>query len=215
MSETPIDSLFTDDKIIRKIKARLPHLFYLAQIDSSRAGKIGMQIGSMRENVLVALLMYQFGIENVNVDIPITKTEIDVIVSGSPISIKTVSIKTRTNFGGIKAVWTVDAAKVREFIMNYRPSAHILLVQVNFGGTGIFSLIPLSVQKEILSQTGNDNYLKPPKEGTNPRGVEFTQNAMNRLISHPDTKKFEIEWIRPTVEYNIYKRWIDYWTEEN
>ncbi len=35
----------------------LPHLFFLADLDASRAGKIGMEIGSVRKRIIVALLI--------------------------------------------------------------------------------------------------------------------------------------------------------------
>ena len=37
--------IFNDEKLIDKIKSRLPHLFQLAELESSRAGKIGMEVG--------------------------------------------------------------------------------------------------------------------------------------------------------------------------
>ena len=48
-------------------------------------------------------------------------------------------------------------------------------------------------------------------EGTNLRGVEFSKAAMLSLVSHPNTVKIEIPWIKPTDKYNQYKRWLDYW----
>ena len=38
--------LFTDEIIVDKIKSRLPKLFQIAELESSRAGKIGMEVGS-------------------------------------------------------------------------------------------------------------------------------------------------------------------------
>jgi hypothetical protein len=35
--------IFEDEKLVEKIKKRLPYLFQLAGLESSRAGKIGMQ----------------------------------------------------------------------------------------------------------------------------------------------------------------------------
>ncbi len=43
--------IFEDTELIDKIKRRLPYLFQLAELESSRAGKIEMQVGSIRENV--------------------------------------------------------------------------------------------------------------------------------------------------------------------
>lgn len=87
-----------------------------------------MEIGSVRERIIIALMMYKFGEHNVKTDIPITETEVDVIVKDTPVSIKTI---TGAKIGGIKAIWTVDAKKAREFVAGYSPKYDILLVQVN------------------------------------------------------------------------------------
>jgi hypothetical protein len=60
----------------------------LAELESSRAGKIGMEVGSIREKIIIALLIYKFGAENVNTEIPIIEAEVDVEVFGKPLSIK-------------------------------------------------------------------------------------------------------------------------------
>src|SRR3989344_8327573 len=134
-----ISDLFLDKTIVNRIKSKLPKLFHIAELESSRAGKIGMEVGSVREKVIIALLIHRYGKENVNVDIPITETETDVIVKGTPYSIKTI-----TGSGGVKAVWTVDAASASNFINNYKPKCNIFLIQIDWGHVrGGFSLIPL------------------------------------------------------------------------
>ena len=45
----PLELLFEDKNIVLKIQRRLPFLFQLAEIESSRAGKTGMEAGSVRE----------------------------------------------------------------------------------------------------------------------------------------------------------------------
>lgn len=209
-ADSPVKSIFADSKIIDKIKRKLPYLFFLAELDASRACKVGMEIGSVRERIIIALLMYKFGQENVRTDIPITETEIDVIVQNHPLSIKTI---TGARIGGIKAIWTVDTQKAKEFVASYKPKYDILLVQINWGGSGIFAYIPLKVQEEIFSSFGRDRYFSLPKQGTNPRGVEFSKEAMMRLSTHSDISKIDISWIRPTEKYDQYKRWLDYWAE--
>jgi len=52
-------------------------------IDISCAGKAGMQIGSAREAIIIALLIYKFGEQNVRTDILITGPEVHVIVTQS------------------------------------------------------------------------------------------------------------------------------------
>ena len=46
-------------------------------IDISCAGKAGMQIGSAREAIIIALPIYKFGEQNV--DIPITGPEVHML----------------------------------------------------------------------------------------------------------------------------------------
>jgi len=38
-----LSELFEDEELVRRIKRRLPHLFHLAELESSRAGRIGMK----------------------------------------------------------------------------------------------------------------------------------------------------------------------------
>jgi len=53
--------IFADKNLVEKIKKRLPYLFQLAELESSRAGKTRMEVGSVRERIIVALLIYKFG----------------------------------------------------------------------------------------------------------------------------------------------------------
>lgn len=123
-----ITDLFTDQKTIAKIQVRLPELFHIAEVESSRAGKIGMEVGSARERILIALLIYKFGEANVETEIPITEPEVDVKVFGLPISIKTI---TGRKLNGVKLIWTVDAEQALKFSQEYNPRCDILLAQMN------------------------------------------------------------------------------------
>jgi hypothetical protein len=204
-----LSEFFEDKKLIEKIKKRLPYLFQLAELESSRAGKIGMQVGSLREKILIALLIYKFGERNVETEIPITEPETDVKLFGHPISIKTI-----TGMGGVKVIWTVDAQKVREFRETYTPKCDILLVLIKWGAVGNFYYIPLEVQQRIFKSIGRESYIKLPKPGTNPRGPEFSKEALLRLIDHPDTKSIEVEWHRSEIKYEPYQRWVTYWEKD-
>jgi len=203
--------IFEDKKLVEKIKRRLPELFRLAELDSSRAGKIGMEVGSVREKILVALLMYKFGEKNVAADIPITEPEVDVKLFDEPISIKTITGK---GFSGVKLIWTVDAQKAEEFRENYRPHCDMLLVQINWGNSGGFYYIPLDIQRKIFDAMGRNQYIKLPKAGTNPRGVEITREALTMLVKDGNSKCISIDWRKPTIEINPYKRWVDLWMED-
>ena len=205
-----VRDLFIDKNTISEIQSKLPKLFRIAEIESSRAGKIGMEVGSLREKVIGGLLIYKFGESNVNTEIPITESETDVIVNRENLSIKTI-----TKNGGVKAVWTVDAESSKNFIDNYAPKCNILLIQIWWGeDKNSFFFIPLEVQKEIFSALGKEKYLKMPKAGTNPRGVEFSKEVIHRMLQHPKTLKIKVNWIKQDIPYNVYKRWVDFWAEQ-
>ena len=205
-----ISDLFLDKTIVNRIKSKLPKLFHIAELESSRAGKIGMEVGSVREKVIIALLIHRYGKENVNTNIPITEAETDVVIKGIPYSIKTI-----TGNGGVKAVWTVDATSASNFIDNYKPKCSILLVQINWGYVrGGFSLIPLEVQNRVFNKIGKEKYLKLPKAGTNPRGVEFTKEAIGMMLADNQTLKIGIDWKKEILEYDTYKKWVEYWNED-
>jgi hypothetical protein len=114
MAGKPIE-IFTDRNLVEKIKKRLPYLFQLAELESSRAGKTGMEVGSVRERIIVALLIYKFGEANIETEIPITESEVDAKLFGEPVSVKTITGK---SLGGVKLIWTVDAQKTRRYTNN-------------------------------------------------------------------------------------------------
>ncbi len=206
-----IADLFTDNKLVARIQERLPLLFHLAEMESSRAGRVGMEVGSVRERIIIALLIYKFGEDNVETDIPITQPGIDVKVFDEPVSIKTITGK---NLGGVKLVWTVDAEQARNFNQSYSPSCDMLLVQINWNSLGWFYAFPKSTQLEIFNQIGRHHYIKLPKAGTNPRGVEITKEALELIVAHPQTLKIPINWRREKIDYNPYERWLELWQKD-
>ncbi|MCS7263924.1 MAG: ThaI family type II restriction endonuclease [Armatimonadetes bacterium] len=216
---TSVFDLLDDERICEKIRQRLPYLFTLAELEASRAGRVGMEVGTLREQILIALLIYKFGKENVSLDIPITEPEVDVLVFNRPLSIKTVTAKQST-IPAVKVVWTVDWQKVEEFVKGYFPRSDILLVIVRWGLEGGFYLIPQDVQREVLERMGKENYLHIPRRGTNPRGVEIASKAVRQLIAHSETKAITIKWHRPENilkgerQLSPYERWLHYWQSE-
>ena len=202
--------IFQDDALVARIKKRLPYLYHIAELESSRAGKVGMEVGSVREKIIIALLIYKFGESNVKTDIPIIEPEIDVELFEQPVSVKTISGK---GFSGVKLIWTVDAQKAREFLENYYPRFDILLVQIVWNNKGGFYYIPLETQEKLFKEIGRERYIKLPKLGTNPRGVEITQEALSHLVRDKETRFIEIDWQKSKIDYHPYKRWVDYWRE--
>jgi len=59
------------------------------------------------------LLIYRFGEENVDTEIPTTEPETDVKLFGKLISIKTITGKDLT---GVKLIWTVEAEKQESLV---------------------------------------------------------------------------------------------------
>lgn len=206
-----IVEIFEDKKLVEKIKKRLPYLFHLAELESSRAGKVGMEVGSLRERIIIALLLYKFGEANVGTEIPITAPEVDAELFGIPVSIKTISSK---GLGGVKLIWTVNGAKAQEFRDTYYPHCDILLIQINWDRIGGFYYIPFEAQKRLFDKVSIDEYIKLPKPGTNPRGVEITSGALSSLVEDEMSRRIEIFWQRTKVDFNPYKRWVEYWRED-
>lgn len=206
-----LSTLFTEPEIVNKIKNKLPKLFQMAQLESQRAGRAGMEVGSLRERVIVALLIYRFGENNVETEIPITEPEVDVKLYGEPISIKT---KTGLSLAGVKLNWTVDAENALEFQNSYSPSCDMLFAQIIWNQEGGLYYFPKHVQQKLLSSLGRENYIKLPTKGTNPRGIEITSNALRALIKHDDILKIDIFWKEEDLRFDAFKRWIDLWAQE-
>jgi len=106
-----------------------------------------MEVGSIREKIIVALLIYKFGESNVETEIPITEPEVDVKLFGKPLSIKTITGK---SLSGVKLIWTVDATKAYEFLESYQPHCDILLVQIVWEDIGGFFLYSVRSSKESI-----------------------------------------------------------------
>ena len=208
------NKLFDDNIIIARVKNKLPRLFQLAELESSRNGKIGMEIGSVRERILIALLMFKFGIDIVDPNIPITKSEIDVIVENTPLSIKTVTTKSE-KWTPIKLIWTVDLHKATEFKERYKPSYDMLVAKIRWDNFGKLLLFSKESQQNTMHQLGVDRYIKLPKENTNSRGVELTSEALSFLEHCKDTRSIDIYFKKEQLDYRqIYTKWLDAWYEE-
>jgi len=214
-SKSVFNEIFDDNLIVRRVKNKMPQLFQLAELECSRDGKLGMEIGSARERILIALLMYKYGIDIVNSSVKITEPAVDVYVKGEPLSIKTITTANSKLRGGIKLIWTVDAQKALEFQKLYMPTCDILLAQIAWNNTGRLCLFSKESQANILNQIGRERYIKLPKAGTNPRGAEISSEALQLLLESADTRVIEIPFVRTVVDYReIYTKWLEAWREE-
>jgi len=201
--------IFDNSVMVDKIQQRLPYMFQIAELECMRGGKIGMEVGNLRERIIVALIVSLFGRENIETEIPTTQPEVDLKLFGEPISIKTIS----GMVNGVKLVWTVDPQKVAEFVDTYSPTCDLLFIQIRWGELGRFCYIPVEVQEAVLNRLGKRRYIVPPKQGTNPRGVEISREALEASINDSRSKTIPIHWIKVETTYNPYDRWIEYWEE--
>jgi hypothetical protein len=207
-----IQRLLDDPVLMEQVKSKLPALFLIANKECSKNNKLGMEVGTTREKIIIALLIHLFGSTNA---IPnnITEQELDVTFFGERFSIKTFSTKTSSTVAEVKVSWTADTQSASNFYNNYSPSCHMLLVHICWGYTGAIYYIPLDVQRAIMSEVGRSNYLKPPTPGRNTRGSTIPQRIVRRLITHHDTIKIGINWSISDVEHNPYARWLNEWEE--
>jgi len=211
MSE--IIDLFANPIIMKKIRKKLPYLFTMAEVEASRGGKIGMEIGSVREKIIIALLRYYFGRNSVSDKIPITKPETDVILFGNSMSIKT---KTGKSLSGIKVIWTVDWDKIDEFVNSYVPKVDMILARIVWGKhDGGLYYIPKTVQSRVFDELGRNEYLKTPRRGTNPRGVEYSSEAIRCMIGDIHSNSITIDWKRYDNKIDIYEKWEVYWAKDD
>lgn len=210
-----ITNLFDDDAFNRRIKRKLPVLFHIAEKEVSRAGRVGMEVGTLREQILIAMLIHKFGRSSVDVKTPPNFPEADVVLFGKPVSIKTVTAKSNTT-PSVKLVWTVDWLKVDGFVKSYEPRSDLLIAIIRWGGEGGLFVIPISAQVEVFKEIGKERYLSVPPKGTNPRGVGLSNEALSRLLNHRFTRSIAIRWERPSQmgELEPYDRWLAYWAQD-
>lgn len=68
-----LSTIFQDSKYLVKIKKKLPLLFHIAEEESKRDGKIGMEVGTLRERVIISMLIHFLGGDRINTNIPTLK----------------------------------------------------------------------------------------------------------------------------------------------
>ena len=130
----------------------------------------------------------------------------------NPISIKT---KSGGGYSGIKLIWTVDWTQVEDFYGSYFPKTDMLFIHVIWGREGALAYIPLEVQREVFTELGKDKYIKLPKKGGNPRGVEISSYAMRACLEHSDSVIIPIRWVyEGSYAYDPYGRWVELWKKE-
>jgi len=178
-----------------------------------------MEAGTLREKVLIALLIYKFGKHQVNPDVSVIEPEADVLVGGYGVSIKTITLSTPTAVPSFKVSWTVDASAAQAFYDTYNPKVDILLATICKDCEGGLFVIPIEVQNRVLQDIGRSKFLNLPKPGTNPRGVEISREAVSQMLAQPHTKRLSISWriskSRAELREQSLQQWIELWQQED
>ena len=204
------DKLFSSP-VVERIQARLPVLFSMVQAESMSGGRAGMEVGKLRERVLIALLMQVYGERNV--EIPSATAPEGVVVCGEGVSIKTLQ---GDKIGRFKLSWTVDWDARKAFVADYIPTSHILFVHIAWDKDGMLYLIDRKLQKDVLGCLGRGSrgYFHVPRPGTNPKGVEISSEAIDVLANHESTRTIPIHWKKGKMDESaVFKRWLDLWRE--
>jgi hypothetical protein len=58
---------------------------------------------------------------------------------------------------------------------------------------------------------GQENYIKLPKQGTNPRGVEMAWSAMKQLLVNKNTFSISITWKKEKIDFRPFDGWVELW----
>lgn len=198
-----IRQLLTDSKYIEVIQQKLPPAFQTVEDEL----KGNPAVGLLREQVILGMLIAFLGRDKVEVVLSGVNPDIDCYIESEPLSIKTVSFS-----GGIRLKWTSNALKAEEFIDNYEPIGHLLVIRVAWGKTGTIRFIPLDAQQSIFRQIGVAGYLDY-RSSTNTRGVNLSQRAELALNQHPQSLELPIVWERSKAIINPIDKWVDYWQE--
>ena len=195
---------FDDDSFVSIIKNNLPKLFREAELETMRGGKIGMEVGGLRERILISCLIKRFG-KDINTNFGTTDNSKDVKVFEDVLSIKTFS---NDAYGGLKVFWASDNQIVDRVIANYKPQNNLLIAQIKWGkeGGGLY-YVPLSVQNEYFEKHGVSKYLK--RNTGNNRGISIDKEILISMLNNPNTKRIDIEWNHNEDTIDVYERWIN------
>jgi len=186
--------LFQNDEKRNRFAKGLPKAFDIVR---KRMPNGNPAVGLLREHVIIGFFEAAFGQARIEVPEDGTKRGYDVLLCGEKLS-----IKTRTNVGGFKVLWTVDNEYVRKEIKEgYFPESDILLVNIHWNtkrDSAFF--IPVDVQEKVLEYYGRKNYLSS-STGSNNRGIGI--QGVQLLYSEITKTLFQYQltgaWMKQTI----------------
>jgi hypothetical protein len=197
--------IFTSVEFQDLIKSKLPKLFEIAEVESTRGGKIGMEVGILRERVLTSFFISKVGEDNVDSDSSATENSKDVQVNGDDISIKTF---TGSGYSGVKIFWTSDTESAKRVMDTYTPKFDLIVANINWGSNkGGLYYVDKQTQRQVMYSVGRNKFLKI-SSGSNNRGITYGTDVLKKLLNHENTLKIEIDWVKTNEKFNIFERWV-------
>jgi hypothetical protein len=197
--------IFTSVEFQNLIKSKLPKLFEIAEVESTRGGKIGMEVGILRERVLTSFFISKVGEDNVDSDSSATENSKDVQVNGDDISIKTF---TGSGYSGVKIFWTSDTESAKRVMDIYTPKFDLIVANINWGSNkGGLYYVDKQTQRQVMDSVGRNKFLKI-SSGSNNRGITYGTDVLKKLLNHENTLKIEIDWVKTNEKFNIFERWV-------
>lgn len=198
-------NIFTSAEFQTLVKSKLPKLFEIAEVESTRGGKIGMEVGILRERILTSFFISKAGEENVDGDSSATENSKDVQVNGDDISIKTF---TGSGYSGVKIFWTSDTESAKRVMDNYTPEFDLIVANINWGSNkGGLYYVDKQTQRQVMDSVGRNKFLKI-SSGSNNRGITYGTDVLKKLLNHENTLKIEIDWVKTNEKFNIFERWV-------
>jgi hypothetical protein len=188
-----ITSAFNDPDFKKMVQENLPKLFKEARAEAETYSNI-MAVGSHRKKKIIGLLIKFLGSTKVDDVFSTRMSELDIRIDNLEISIKTIS-----NNNALKITWTTEAKKVAILMKEYIPRYDIILARINWNMKDVYQpsglfFISKDAQIKILEKLGRDNYIKPPKEGTNAKGMRLTKQAFEELITDDEALHIDVDW---------------------
>ena len=197
--------IFTSVEFQDLIKSKLPKLFEIAEVESTRGGKIGMEVGILRERVLTSFFISKVGEDNVDSDSSATENSKDVQVNGDDISIKTF---TGSGYSGVKIFWTSDTESAKRVMDTYTPKFDLIVANINWGSNkGGLYYVDKQTQRQVMDSVGRNKFLKI-SSGSNNRGITYGTDILKKLLNHENSLKIEIDWVKTNEKFNIFERWV-------
>jgi hypothetical protein len=185
------DTLFTilNNKDVQK---ELLYLYSCSQTEFCRNGKISQEIGRAREDDIKAVLRKHIG-ERFNCNVPDNIDNGADCIFNSPISIK--HIGDAIGKGSIKAKWTSDESKAREYIkqmllLDKKNYTHLLLVYIDVKKQHTIQIVAVASEQIMDAVKTLQEKAFKTAHGTNTRGIEYSKEMLQILIKN---KYFQID----------------------